>query len=246
MSSDREGGAQPRAALVFGATGAIGQEICRRLIADGCFVYGVSRTQTSSSDLPPQKFQPINWDLSKSAPLLASKKLPPCHSVIWAQGANFNDSIYDFDASRHAQLYEANVIYILESLRQLLDAGLVSSGARLCVISSIWQDIARQNKLSYTVSKSALRGLVQSLAIDLGPKNILINAVLPGALDTPMTRANLSASQIDKIETETPLKSLPKFEDVCGLVSFLTSSQNTGVTGQFIAADRGYSHVRYI
>ena len=246
MSFAQEGGAELGASLVFGATGAIGQEICRRLIADGFVVYGVSRSEAGVPDLPPEKFHHICWNLDAPAQSLASKKLPNLGAVIWAQGANFNDSIYDFDARRHLALYEANVIYILDSLRQLLDARLVSSGARLCVISSIWQDIARQNKLSYTVSKSALRGLVQSLAIDLGPENILINAVLPGALDTPMTRANLSIAQIQKIETETPLKSLPKFDDVCGLVSFLTSSKNTGVTGQFIAADRGYSHVKYI
>jgi hypothetical protein len=135
---------------------------------------------------------------------------------------------------------------ILESLHQLLGLGLVSAGTRLCIISSIWQELARQNKLSYTVTKSALRGLVQSLAIDLGAKNILVNAVLPGALDTPMTRANLSAQQIEKIEQETPLKTLPQFEDVCELVAFLCSSKNTGLTGQFIAADRGYSFVRHI
>jgi enoyl-[acyl-carrier-protein] reductase (NADH) len=61
-----------------------------------------------------------------------------------------------------------------------------------------------------------------------------------------MTRANLSAQQIEKIERETPLKTLPQFEDVCELVSFLCSSKNTGLTGQFIAADRGYSFVRHI
>ena len=144
------------------------------------------------------------------------------------------------------EIYEANVVYIMESLRQLLELGLVSRGARLCIISSIWQEIARQNKLSYTVTKSALRGLVQSLAIDLGSKNILVNAVLPGALDTPMTRVNLSTQQIEKLESETPLKTLPQFEDVCELVAFLCSPNNTGITGQFIAADRGYSFVRHI
>ena len=166
--------------------------------------------------------------------------------VVWAQGANCNDTIYDYDPRRHREMYEANVFYIIESLRQLLDLDLIARGARLCIISSIWQEIARQNKLSYTVTKSALRGLVQSLAIDLGEKDILVNAVLPGALDTPMTRTNLSPAQIEKIETGTPLNTLPKFQDVCGLVSFLCSNNNTGITGQFVAADRGYSFARFI
>ena len=74
----------------------------------------------------------------------------------------------------------------------------------------------------------------------------VVNAVLPGPLDTPMTHANLTAAQIASLRGATPLGSLPSLEDVCGLVGFLCSPDNSGVTGQFVAADRGFSHVRII
>ena len=74
----------------------------------------------------------------------------------------------------------------------------------------------------------------------------MVNAVLPGALDTPMTRANLSAAQINALQVSTPLGSLASLEDVANLVGFLCSENNTGITGQFIAADRGFSHARII
>lgn len=229
-----------RNALIFGASGAIGAEIYKEFQKDFAFTYGVSRSD------PGQRQNFITWSPDAAFSKNVFSEIDQLHAVIWAQGANCNDTIYDFNRVQHLELYEANVIYILESLRQLLDLDLIAKGARLCIISSIWQEIARQNKLSYTVTKSALRGLVQSLAIDLGEREILVNAVLPGALETPMTRANLSRSQIEKIENETPLKTLPQFKDVCALVSFLCSSKNTGITGQFIAADRGYSCVRFI
>lgn len=232
-----------QSALVFGASGAIGGEIAKLFLKNEMTVYGVSRARVVGLS---KELHPISWSLGQKFSKTDFGQLTKLDAVVWAQGANFNDQIQDFDRSRHLEIYEANVVSILESLSQLLGLGLISSGTRLCVISSIWQEIARQNKLSYTITKSALRGLVQSLAIDLGAQNILINAVLPGALDTPMTRANLSAQQIKKIEQETPLKTLPKFEDVCELVAFLCSSKNTGLTGQFIAADRGYSFVRHI
>jgi NAD(P)-dependent dehydrogenase (short-subunit alcohol dehydrogenase family) len=123
---------------------------------------------------------------------------------------------------------------------------LLQEDARLCVISSIWQNIARQKKLSYCITKSALQGLVQSLSIDLGKHGKLINAVLPGALDTAMTKANLSQEQISLLESTTPLGSLPNLTDVTGLVAYLCSPQNTGITGQFIAADRGFSNARIL
>lgn len=233
----------PRTALIFGASGAIGLEIAMFLAKSGLNVIGVSRGVSNYSSYPAPL---INWSLGQKFSKEDFGGLKQLDAVIWAQGANCNDTIFDFERERHLEIYEANVVYIMESLRQLLDLGLVSRGARLCVISSIWQEIARQNKLSYTVTKSALRGLVQSLAIDLGAKNILVNGVLPGALDTPMTKANLSAQQIEKLESETPLKTLPQFEDVCELIAFLCSPRNTGLTGQFIAADRGYSFVRHV
>lgn len=234
---------QTRAALVFGVSGAIGGEIAKRFVRGGANVIGVSRSDKTK---PSQQPTLINWSLGQKLSKSDFGQIKKLDAVVWAQGANINDTIEEFDRARHIEIYEANVVLILESLHQLLGLGLVSAGTRLCIISSIWQELARQNKLSYTVTKSALRGLVQSLAIDLGAKNILVNAVLPGALDTPMTRANLSAQQIEKIEQETPLKTLPQFEDVCELVAFLCSSKNTGLTGQFIAADRGYSFVRHI
>jgi 3-oxoacyl-[acyl-carrier protein] reductase len=234
---------ETRTALVFGVSGAIGGEIAKRFIKSGANVIGVSRSDKTKLS---QQGPVINWSLGQKFSKTDFGQIKKLDAVVWAQGANINDTIEGFDRARHIEIYEANVVLILESLHQLLGLGLVSAGTRLCIISSIWQELARQNKLSYTVTKSALRGLVQSLVIDLGTKNILVNAVLPGALDTPMTRKNLTAQQIEKIEQETPLKTLPQFEDVCELVAFLCSSQNTGLTGQFIAADRGYSFVRQI
>jgi NAD(P)-dependent dehydrogenase (short-subunit alcohol dehydrogenase family) len=122
----------------------------------------------------------------------------------------------------------------------------IADSARLCIISSIWQNIAKPNKLSYCITKSALQGLVQSLVVDLGGNGCLVNAVLPGALDTPMTRINLNETQLNALENMTPLGSLPTLNDVCNLVGFLCSQDNTGITGQFITADRGFTHARII
>jgi len=150
------------------------------------------------------------------------------------------------DLDAHLQLYQANCVYILSSLKLLLQRNLLVKPARLCVISSIWQEIARQNKLSYSMTKSALRGLVLSAAADLAADGHLVNAILPGALDTPMTRKNLTAEQISELAGATQFNRLPQLEDVSRLAMFLCSEENTGITGQFIAADLGFSRVRIL
>jgi 3-oxoacyl-[acyl-carrier protein] reductase len=228
--------------LLFGSAGAIGEAIWRRFSEAEVEVWGVSRRASNSGP------RVVVWD-----PLDVSSGIPkellgqgPFHAVCWAQGMNLNDSIHDFDPMRHRQVYEANVLFIMASLRALLDARLLGKHSRLCILSSIWQNISRPNKLSYTVTKSALHGLVLSLVNDLGRDGHLINAVLPGALDTPMTRANLTGEQVVAIEKATGYGRLATLEDVANTVYFLSSTANTGLTGQFIKVDLGFSDVRVI
>ncbi len=150
------------------------------------------------------------------------------------------------DLDKHLELYRANCMYILVTLQRLLHVGRLRSPAKLCVISSIWQNLARQNKLSYCMTKAALQGLVLSASADLAADGHLINAVLPGALDTPMTRQNLSAEQIDRLTGATQFGRLPALGDVASAVMYLCSPENTGITGQFVTADLGFSHVRIV
>jgi NAD(P)-dependent dehydrogenase (short-subunit alcohol dehydrogenase family) len=166
--------------------------------------------------------------------------LPELHAVVWAQGLNASDSITSFDPATFQSLWQSNVLFIAASLSSLLSAGKLVEGSRLCVISSIWQLESRLGKLSYTVSKAALQGLVKSCAIDLGSRGILINAVLPGAVDTPMTRNQLSSEQIAAIISQTALGRLADPEDIATATSFLVSPSNRFITGQFLTVDGGF------
>jgi 3-oxoacyl-[acyl-carrier protein] reductase len=228
--------------LLFGASGSIGTAIREKFVTKSWQVVGVTRKDELITDQ-------VCWN-----PLLETgqvtlnqlRSYDKFDAVCWAQGQNCNDSIFSFDVKQHRELYEANVIYIINSLSLLLSEGLLAKPAKLCVLSSIWQNIARQNKLSYSVSKAALQGLVLSLANDLAVEGHLINAVLPGALDTPMTHKNLSFEQVAKISQSTQFGCLPSLDDVTNTVHFLCSSDNTGVTGQFIKVDFGFSDVRIV
>ncbi len=230
--------------LLFGASGAIGGAILNASISRGWQVTAVSRH--TPSDAP----EGVRWiatdplDASFSAEVLSTSA--PYTSVCWAQGANLTDTVYDVTVDSHLAIYNANCTYILVTLQALLKAELLRRGSRLCVISSIWQELARQSKLSYCISKAALKGLVLSASADLAKDGHLINAVLPGAMDTPMTRRNLSAEQIGRLSGGTGFGTLPQLGDVASLVCYLCSPENTGITGQFIAADLGYSRVRIV
>jgi hypothetical protein len=229
-----------RAVLLFGASGAIGSHLAERLAAGGDRVIGVSRGRAPKGAGSWISYDPLKQDGS------ALDAHAPYAAVCWAQGANLNDNVRDVDPAAHLELYRANVLYVIVTLKALLTRGLLTKPARLCVVSSIWQKLARQNKLSYGVTKAALQGLVLSASADLAADGHLINAVLPGALDTPMTRKNLGREQIERIAGATAFGRLPSLADLAGAVSFLLSPANTGVTGQFLAVDLGFSHVRIV
>jgi NAD(P)-dependent dehydrogenase (short-subunit alcohol dehydrogenase family) len=172
--------------------------------------------------------------------------LPVLDAVVWAQGVNVNDRADSHRAEDLSRMFETNVALVARHLRALIDARRLARGARLVVISSIWEGVARPGKFSYTVSKAAVGGLVRAAALDLAPQGILVNAVLPGVVDTPMTRAMLSTGQLEQVEGATGFRRMVLPQDVASLVGYLSSPRNTGVTGQSITVDLGFSVGRLV
>jgi hypothetical protein len=227
--------------LVFGASGAIGSSLVASAAQRGWDVTAVARHLPDGVNASAKlAYDPFDERCS------SLEAVGEFDAVCWAQGANMNDSIADVDLEKHLEVYRANCLYIVASLQTLLRKGKLHAPARLCVISSIWQNLARQSKLTYCMTKSAIEGMVLSLSADLAADGHLVNAVLPGALETPMTRKNLSIDQIDRLTAATQFGRLPSLEDVSAAALFLCSPENTGITGQFIAADLGFSRVRIV
>jgi NAD(P)-dependent dehydrogenase (short-subunit alcohol dehydrogenase family) len=172
--------------------------------------------------------------------------LPTLDAVVWAQGLNRSDSLLEFDEAEFSAVMEANVAFVARTFAELLRLGKLAQPARLVLISSIWQEMARTQKFSYTVSKAAVAGLVRSAAADLGARDVLVNAVLPGVVDTPMARAHLSTEQIASITRASPLGRLPTASDVASAVAFLAGPENQAITGQCLTVDAGFSSARHL
>jgi NAD(P)-dependent dehydrogenase (short-subunit alcohol dehydrogenase family) len=223
-------------ALVFGGTGAIGSAVTDGLRAAG-FVVASTGRQGGDGILAVDPME-------DPASLAALDGVPALDAVVWAQGANVNDSAQDVQASTYGEIMAANVTYVVVTLGDLLRAERLAMPARMVVISSIWEQVARPGKFSYTVSKAALGGLVRAAAADLAPDGHLINAVGPGVTDTAMTRAMLSEAQVERMEGQTGFGRLTALGDVAAMVVHLCSEANSGVTGQSIAVDLGFASGR--
>ncbi len=225
--------------LIFGASGSIGKNIDKNFIRKKWKTTKVSRSSRKKSYVVWNPLEKI----SKNS-LIKLLKEGPYDAVCWCQGVNFNDNIENYNQNKYEDINKANVSFILSSLKFLLKKKLIIKNSKLCVISSIWQDISRNNKLSYSISKSALKGLVLSLSNELGKKNILINAILPGPINSSMTRKNLTTKQLKIIKHSTNFKKLISLDDVSNTVYFLCSDINSAITGNFIKLDYGFTNVR--
>lgn len=224
--------------LLVGSTGFIGNVIKKFLIQEKYNLWTCDRTTQTS-----KKHKSFNLnDL-----LIFNNNintLPAFNGIIWAQGQNMKDDIINFNLKKHFEIYNANVTSIISCLNNLINFSKVSNNSSIIIISSIWQELSKKNKLSYTISKSALKGLVNSLIADLSYQNIRVNAVLPGPIDTPMTHANLSKSELKKVISDSPYNKLANVDDVANTVLWLISAQSKGVTGNFIKLDEGASSVK--
>ena len=109
---------------------------------------------------------------------------------------------------------------------------------RIINISSISGLMGNPGQVNYSSSKAALNGFTKSLAKEVGSRNITVNCVAPGFIETDMTSFLDENTKKDLIQT-IPLKRLGNPEDVSKLVLFLASDEASYITGQTISIDGG-------
>lgn len=203
--------------MIFGSTGAIGNACTNYFLESG-------------------------WNLTTmDRSLTELENIKGVDAVVWAQGANYSGTFVETDPEIWDAIWDANFDFIVRSSRILLRNDSLNSGSRLVVISSVWEHIAKANKSAYISSKAAIGGLIRALACELGKNSIAINGVLPGVIDSPMTRENLTTEQINSIVEQTPNNQLVTLKSIASIVEFLASNESFGINGQSIVVDHAWA-----
>ena len=125
-------------------------------------------------------------------------------------------------------------------------APLVTSGGRIIHVTSIHGRRAERGSSAYAMAKAALNQYCRSLALELADRNILVNAVAPGFVDTPMS----ISGGVNELKTDwfkqnyvdghhLPLKRPAQPEEIAGVIAFLAGPDASYITGQVLVVDGG-------
>jgi 3-oxoacyl-[acyl-carrier protein] reductase len=139
----------------------------------------------------------------------------------------------DFDA-----VIDTNLKGTFNTIKHMYRAFLKQRAGRIINLSSVSGVLGNAGQANYAASKAGVIGLTKSMAKELASRNITVNAVAPGYIDTDMTQA-MSDGAKEAIIAQIPLKRAGQTKDIAEMVAFLASDKASYITGQIISVDGG-------
>jgi NAD(P)-dependent dehydrogenase (short-subunit alcohol dehydrogenase family) len=230
--------------FVTGASRGIGKAVAEMFRSEGAAVTG-TRTEPGAEG----KDACDEWVLADFADL---KQISACAEIVRQAepdvlvnnaGINRIAPFAEIDPDDFQLIQQVNVFAPFLLCRSVLPAMARKGWGRIVNVSSIWGKISKAQRASYSASKFALDGMTLALAAEYSAQGVLANCVAPGFIDTDLTRRVLGESVIQALIPAIPAQRLGRMDEVARTVLWLSSEENTYLTGQNIALDGGFSRV---
>lgn len=238
--------------LVTGASSGLGMAVAQNLTKKGHFVIGLGRdwqkVNESLVDVETSKWHREIFDLRNTENIESLfqdliTRFGKLDGLIHCAGVEETLPITLYSPGKVKELYEINVFAAHELVRVFSKKINSNDNSSIVVLSSVMGVLGQFGKTGYCATKAALLGLVKASALEFSKRRIRVNAVLPGVVDTPMTKnlfIKLDKEAKDQILNMHPL-GFGEPSDVAHLVGFLLSPESKWITGQNFIIDGGYS-----
>ena len=154
-------------------------------------------------------------------------------------GVSLTGLATDFDSSDYRLVMDTNFGGLFNIANVIIPGMVRRKSGVIIAVSSMWGQAGASCEALYSASKGAVDSYVKSLAKELGPSGIRVNAVSPGVIMTDMMKAYSQADR-DELADETPLGRLGTPSDVAETIYFLTTEKASFITGQIIGINGGF------
>jgi len=234
-----------KTALVTGASRGIGRAIAQRL-AEEFFVVGTATTDTGAatiSDALGENGTGIAMRIDDQASVdsayeLMADRFDMPSVVVNNAGITRDNLLLRMKAEEWLSVVDTNLNGLYRIVKPALRSMIKSRWGRLVNVSSVVAQMGNPGQSNYVASKAGIEGFTRALAQEVASRNITVNAIAPGFIETDMT-ADLSAPQVEQMLARIPLNRMGTPSEVAHAVAFLVSEQASYITGVTLSVNGG-------
>lgn len=169
----------------------------------------------------------------------AVNKYGPVNILVYCAGISLTGLTTDFTYEDYLRVMNTNFGGFFALCKEVIPAMVSAKSGVITAVSSMWGQTGASCESVYAASKGAMDAYVKSLAKELGPSGIRVNAVSPGVINTDMMNEYSEEDKRD-LADETPLQRLGKPEDVARVIYNLSTEDSSFITGQIIGVNGGF------
>ena len=236
-------------ALVTGASRGIGKSIAAALAAQGATVVGTARTREGADSISAYlaaagvRGRGMCLDVKDNAQVEAvvgeiEKAYGSISILVNNAGITQDNLAMRMKENEWDAVIDTNLKSVFRLSKAVLRGMMKARSGRIINITSVVGSSGNAGQINYAAAKAGIAGLTRSLAREIGSRNVTVNCVAPGFIDTDMTRA-LPATQRDALLAQIPLGRLGRPEDVAAAVAFLASAEAGYISGVTLHVNGG-------
>ena len=240
-----------KTAVVTGASGGIGEAVCRILAKEGYdIILHYNKSEEKAHKIAESikaengvQVLCVGCDLSfcgagKQLGEKIKKLTDRVDLLVNNAGLSLVGVFQSIPSESVARLMNVNLNNAMELTSELLPLMIREQRGNIINVSSVWGITGGSCEVHYSASKAGLIGMTKALAKEVGLSGITVNCVSPGVILTDMT-SHFDEDTMNELKNETPLNKIGTPEDVAGAVAFLASSDADFITGQDLAVNGG-------
>jgi len=231
---------QGKLALVTGASRGIGHAIAAELAKQGAKVIGTATSEEGAKNVPGVGRVLNVKDAAQTDALVEAvqKEFGDILILVNNAGITRDNLALRMKDAEWDEVMETNLRAVFRLSRAVMRGMMKARWGRIINITSVVGASGNPGQANYAAAKAAVVGMTKSLAREIGSRNITVNCVAPGFIDTDMTRA-LPDEQRKALLTQIPLGRLGKVEDIAAAVGYLASPGADYVTGTVLHVNGG-------